>query len=97
MIAFELLDLNQFAREILDGAIDDYPMSTVALPADACEVMTRLVAERVGRPLDVMERALIIVAMAAEFTGRKEKMRRQLRETEHRLASPFSLFRSRAG
>jgi hypothetical protein len=85
MIRFALIDLTTFARDILAGAIGDFPMSTVAHPDEACAVMTRLVAEKVGRPLTMAERELAVTAMYAAFTLERSAMRRRLSDAQHCL------------
>jgi hypothetical protein len=88
MITFELINLAQLSKEILDCATGDHSTADILTVGDASQVAAKQVVNRVGRPLNSLELALTYIAMFTEWTQRRERMRAQLLDTQRRLASP---------
>lgn len=87
MIAFEIIDLRQLSKEVLDCATGNHAPTDILTVRDASDVAAKQVGTRVGRPLNSLELALVYIAMFAEWTQRRERMRAQLLDTQRRLAT----------
>jgi len=94
---FELIDLNQLARDVISCAVGDHAIEDVETPLGACKATVTVLEAKLRRPLDAMEEALTYTAVADVWYRQRAAMRANLRRTAESLHSPFSLFRSRVG
>lgn len=81
-----------YTKDALDGRVAAIDMIALASIETAYPAIIAAHEARIGHALDAATKTDLWPIVASEFTARRNRMRAALRDTQERLASPFSVF-----
>lgn len=90
------IDVAQLVRDVLDCAVGDHDVRAVQSVPGGVAAALLVLAGKMRRAITPSEQAAVVAATRVEFLRRLKEKRAALRETQSRLASPFSVFGQRA-